>query len=353
MKILLLGGTGAMGAYLSELLAERGEDVYVTSRSDRAKDRIHFIKGNAHDTDFLKETLKDGFDVVVDFMIYNTEEFKKRVDMMVNSADQYIYFSSARVYAESKTPITENSPRLLDVCKDEEYLATDEYALTKARQENLLFQSASSNWTIVRPYVTYSSSRLQLGAMEKERWLFRALHGKNIVFSRDIAERTTTMTYGADVAKAIAGLIGNTNAYGKAVHITGTDSMKWKDVLNVYLTAIEEKTGNRPGVTMLESADSIPERLYNKYQVKYDRLYDRVFDNSLANELCGQVNYTTMEAVLKRCLEEFIDSKQIFSSVSWSFEGWADRLSNEWEPISAIPGWKNKCKYILSRSGVR
>ncbi len=58
MKILLLGGTGAMGAYLAEILAERGEDVYVTSRSDRTHAGIHFIKGNAHDTDFLKATLK-------------------------------------------------------------------------------------------------------------------------------------------------------------------------------------------------------------------------------------------------------------------------------------------------------
>ncbi len=285
-------------------------------------------------------------------MIYTTDEFRQRVDLLLNSAEQYIYFSSSRVYADSKILITENSPRLLDVCEDKEYLVTDEYALAKARQENLLFSNSYNNWTIVRPYVTYSSTRLQLGAMEKERWLFRALHGKNIIFFRDIAERTTTMTYGADVAQAITGLIGNQNAFGRAVHITGSDSMKWKDVLNIYLTVIEEKTGNRPGVTLLDTADSMSERLNNKYQVKYDRLYDRVFDNSLANTLCGQVDYTTMEAGLKRCLGEFIDGKHVFKNASWSYEGWADRLSKEREPISTIPGWKNKCKYVLSRSGL-
>lgn len=49
--------------------------------------------------------------------------------------------SSSRVYADSQTPITENSPRLLDVYKEEEYLKTDEYALSKARQEDILHRS--------------------------------------------------------------------------------------------------------------------------------------------------------------------------------------------------------------------
>ena len=76
--------------------------------------------------------LSDGFDVVVDFMIYNTEEFKKRAKLMLDSCKQYVYLSSSRVYSDHDDVITEDTPRLLDVCKDEEYLSTDEYALTKA-----------------------------------------------------------------------------------------------------------------------------------------------------------------------------------------------------------------------------
>lgn len=71
-RILLLGGTGAMGANLSRRLVERGYDVGVTSRSERLDaDGIHYIQGNAKDKSFLEETL-GAFkpDAVVDFMSY-------------------------------------------------------------------------------------------------------------------------------------------------------------------------------------------------------------------------------------------------------------------------------------------
>ena len=53
--------------------------------------------------------------------------------------------------------------------------------LTKALQENLLRASGYKNWTIVRPYITFSDIRLQLGVYEKEQWLYRALQGRAIV----------------------------------------------------------------------------------------------------------------------------------------------------------------------------
>lgn len=53
-------------------------------------------------------------------------------------------------------------------------LSIDEYAITKAHQENLLINSKNKNWTIIRPYITYSEQRLQLGTFEKEDWLYRA-----------------------------------------------------------------------------------------------------------------------------------------------------------------------------------
>ena len=47
----------------------------------------------------------------------------------------------------------------------------------------------------------YYNNRLQLGIFEKEIWLQRALDGKKIVFSRNIASKYTTLTYGYDVAR--------------------------------------------------------------------------------------------------------------------------------------------------------
>lgn len=95
------------------------------------------------------------------------------------------------------------------------YLATDEYALAKARQENILLTTNKKNWTIIRPYKTYNNNRLQLGMYEKEEWLYRLMMGKTLVFPNELKKRKTTLTYAADVAVAISELIENESAYGE------------------------------------------------------------------------------------------------------------------------------------------
>lgn len=88
---------------------------------------------------FLQPLLqKEKWNAIVDFMIYSTNDFEERYNQLLDSTTQYVYISSARVYAPNDGLITEDSPRILDICKDQDYLATDEYALTKARLENIL-----------------------------------------------------------------------------------------------------------------------------------------------------------------------------------------------------------------------
>ena len=245
MNILIFGGTGAMGTPLVEILADKEYEVYVTSRKMRKYDRgnIHCIQGNAHDMDFLDSVLKVHYDVLVDFMNYRFTELNKRIDRILGSVGQYIFISTCRVYVESKTPITEETPRLLDVCGDKEYLATEEYALAKAREENLLFASKNKNWTIVRPTVTYNSHRLQLGCYELEEWLGRALRGKPVVFYEDLADKLTSMTYGEDVARGISYLSGNRQALGEVVNIASPESKTWGEILNIYREQFENPAG--------------------------------------------------------------------------------------------------------------
>ena len=264
MKILIFGGTGAMGTPLVQLLAEQGHDVYVTSRKSREYNRenIHCIVGNAHEMTFMSVTLKEHYDVLIDFMSYSLSELQERLDLILDSVGQYIFISSCRVYAESKTPITEETPRLLDVCEDKEFLATEEYALAKAREENLIFASEHKNWTIVRPTVTYNSHRLQLGCYELDEWLGRALRGKPVVFYDDLADKLTSMTYGDDVAKGISYLIGNPNALGEVVNIASPESKTWGEILNIYKDALEKSAGGGTVYRLLCSLTPRTARLF-------------------------------------------------------------------------------------------
>lgn len=353
MKVLVLGGTGAMGAPVVQILAQRGHDVFVTSRKEHTvkESHVHYIKGNGQDMVFIKELLLDSYDAVIDFMVYSTENFQERLELFLQSTKQYIFLSSARVYAAQEgEALTEKSPRLLDVTQDEKYRETDEYALAKAREENLLINAGSQNWTIIRPYITYNDERLQLGVLEKENWLQRALRGKAIVFSKDIAAKYTTLTYGYDVSLRIADLIGKEEALGQVYHIATEQSVRWEEILNIYLDVLTDKLGSRPRVYMTEDAGLVAKVCKNEYQIRYDRLYDRRFDNRKIQEIAGESRvFMDVAAGLRGCLERFLDGKRNFYGINWRVEGTFDRITGDKTDLKEIPGWKNKVKYFLCR----
>jgi len=346
MRILLLGGTGAMGTSLKDILAERGDEVYITSRSRHIDiGSIHYLLGDAHDDEFIENVLRQKWDTIVDFMIYRSGEFTEKVVRFLDSTDQYVFTSSSRVYADSKEPLTEDSPRLLDVCKDEDYLKSDEYALAKAREENVLFQGKQKNWTIIRPYITYNVERLQLGTVEKDLWLYRALHGKSIVLPKDVAVHQTTMTYGGDVATAIAGLIGNEKALGEAFHITGKEHTAWSDVLNIYSNALKAGTGNESKIYMPNNSVNLAGVMGNTTQVVYDRLYDRVFDNTKLIAAIGEMPFITMEDGLSRCLTEFIKHPRWIDYPDPKMEAYLDKKSCAGPDLKEFHG-RRKIKYF-------
>ena len=349
-KILLLGGTGAMGIHIVKLLTNTDNEVYVTSRSrHQSHDNIKYIQGNAHDDKFLSTLLnKEPIDTIVDFMIYDTAEFKERSLFLLDHCKQYIFISSSRVYSNKDELITEQTPRLLDVYKDTAYLATDEYALTKARQENILKKSGINNWTIVRPYITFSEYRLQLGVMEKENWLYRALKGRTIVFSKDIAEKYTTLTYGHDVARGIISLFGQSDTLGQVFHITVNESHKWKEILGWYVEVIKKETGVEPKVYMMEQNMRFHYHNTNLWQVIVDRLYDRKFDTSKINHFIDTSSFVSTESGLKESLKYFIGHPK-FRDINWKEEAYYDKLTHEHASLSEMETFKQKVKYILYR----
>lgn len=353
MEVLIFGGTGAMGSHLQTLLTNlEGVNVTVTSRKrNDKKSKLEFIQGDAHQMDFVKKLLSlKKWDAIVDFMAYSTDEFRQRVNLLLSSTKQYIYLSSARVYADSEKPIKEDSPRILDVCDDKDYLETDEYALAKARQENLLFNNKKQNWTIIRPYITFSEQRLQLSSAEKERWLFGALEGKPILFSRDLADKYTTLTYGYDVARGIAAIIGQEKAQGEAFHITVNETHKWSEILDIYLTVIKQKTGVSPTIKWLD--EWTPLVGGGAMQVKWDRLYNRSFDNTKINGYIDVSSFNKTIPALSNCLSSFIEHPY-FRPIDWKAEAQKDRIFGNWTKLSSIKGAKMIIKYLLYRIGLK
>lgn len=339
-----------MGVHLVRLLAEQGNEVHVTTRSrSGVKNNVSYIQGNAHDQNFLDSLLNQSWDAIVDFMVYNTPVFQQRYSKFLAAAKHYVFLSSSRVYAESEEPIKESSPRLLDVVKDKIYLETDEYALTKARQENILFSSDSKNWTIIRPYITYDDERLQLGVLEKEDWLYRSLHGRSIVTAKDIQTKKTTLTAGKDVAKAICSLIGQAGAVGEAFHITANQNVSWKKISEVYLQVLTEH-GFKANIIEQNLEDFLSWRK-GKYQVVYDRLFNRTFDNQKINQFIDTSKFISPQDGVEKCLKNFLNSSPYpFKAINWQEEALKDRLLKEKTSLKEISGLKQKIKYQLFKT---
>lgn len=332
MKVLILGGTGAMGKPLVEMLSvgnSRGLEIIVTSRSEhQSRGNITYVAGNARDKEFLLKLLQSKPDVVVDFMNYDLDEFATRMPQLLRSTDHYIWFSSCRVYANSDKPLTESSPRLLEVSDDKDFLATNRYALRKARQEDLIRQSGFTNYTVIRPYITYNDERLQLGVLEKEQWLNRLLKGKPLVISKTMLDKTTTLTHGNDVAKALTKLIGNQKAKGEVLQLAGQHTIRWIDLLkNIYIPILRQYV-DVPHIYCSDSIKAIEMLYEGGYNTIYDRNYNRSFDSSKADELIGKVEYTPIHKGICGCLTNFMNGERKFLNIDPIYEAYQDILTN-------------------------
>ena len=350
MKMLLLGGTGAIGAYLISLAAESRIEVAVTTRKQRlSSERISYIQGDAHSLSFLAEVLKEKYDVIVDFMSYTFEEFtKERVNLLLENTNHYFFLSSSRVYADTgKKLITEDTPRLLDVCLDNSFRCTNEYSLTKAKEENVLMDSSFKNWTILRPYITFSEKRLQLGAYEVDAWLPRALSQKTVVFSNDIAMKYTSMTYGEDVAKIIMLLMNIPKSQSEMFNVSTDEFFKWDDILNIYKSEFQKIEGYSLSVKYIEKA--IHTQIdASKYQVLYDRAYNRRFDNSKLYEAIGNFKFSSTEEKLKYCLKKQIETQSKYL-IPVRLEALQDRVTGEKTKLNVFPSFSRKLGYLYYR----
>ena len=335
-----------MGVHLVNFLAEQGHRVTVTSRSKRQdKPGVRYVTGNAQDLTFLQPILTaDKWDAVVDFMSYSAQQFKTNCPVLLQHTAQYVFLSSSRVYANSDKPLQETDARLLDNSPDKTYLNTTEYALDKAREENFLRDSGYNNWTIVRPYITYSEQRLQLGVLEKENWLYRVLQGRKLVFSKDLLDKKTTLTHGKDVSRGISAVLGKKDALGEIFHITAAQSITWKNVLDCYLKVLEKHTGRKIPVYLTEK--SVKWQLPDKYQLIYDRYYNRVFNTDKINRYISVASFESPTEGLEKALTNFLKNP-FFRRIPFHLEARLDYSSGDKTPLSEIPSFKEKVKYLL------
>ena len=350
-KILILGGTGSIGLGIRHrLLNDSSFTVTFTSRSPRSKfyNGESLIVGDAKNYSFLDSILAaENWDIVLDLMVYKAEQLNFILDQFLNSCGLYIFISSGRVYLPTDEPLNEESARLLDYSNDARYLRTREYALEKARQENLLFKNKNDNWLILRPYITFNKDRLQLGAYEKEDWLYRGLQRKSIPLPLELLERETTITSADEVAMLIYHLLKLRSVNADVFDVINPKATTWREILHVYERCIYEVTG----ITL--NYDFLPaEELFichrGKYQLTMDRLHNRRFSGEKIKSLSEDVVFSDPLIDLECKLKSFLEEPQ-FKKISYFHEGVKDRITKQPWQLGNVQSLKAKMNYLRGR----
>ena len=347
MKILITGGTGVIGIALTSALAKyENNQIYISSRRNRISgiNNIVFLHGNAHDIQFL-QSLDDDYDAVVDLMNYGMDEAKTCIDVLSKKTKKYYFISSCRVFANKNT-IVESSPMLIDVTEDDQYRKTNDYALSKAREEQLI--KDYHNAIVLRPYITYGPERLQLSIYEKELWLWRAIKGHTIVVTDEMLNATTTITYSVDVSEAIARIVMH-GTEERSINIITNETKKWIEIYNIYRNFLSSQ--NIDLKLMRIGSDALIQKAFhsNKWQLLYDRKWDRVFDNSVLLRETGMSDkdFTKVDDGLRKSLDDFSNNIE-FKTINPIANGYMDRITHE-KGLSKYFTGISKIKYLFVR----
>jgi nucleoside-diphosphate-sugar epimerase len=171
------------------------------------------------------------FDVVVNFLSYDSDDARRFVSMFRTRTKQYVHISSASVYGKPvlQTPIVESTPT------HNRYLA---YARAKLRAEGALLSAYEKEGlpiTIIRPSHTYDDANPPLPG----GWTVveRIARGAEIPVHGD-GTSLWTLTHAEDFAVGLVGLLGNPRAIGETFHITSDDVYTWDQIYTILGEAL-------------------------------------------------------------------------------------------------------------------
>lgn len=270
MKVLFIGGTGVISSACVQRCLDQGVDLTLLNRGITHRPippGIRHLKADIEQQDQVEPLLQhEQYDCVVDWIAYTPEHIQRDIDLFRGKTGQYIFISSASVYAKPPgIPIRETHPI------GNPYW---EYAQDKVRCEQLLQPSPPDlPVTVVRPSHTYDRTKIPLRGGYTA--LHRLINGRPVVVHGD-GTTAWTLTHHADFARGFCGLIGNPQALSEIYHITSDEVLTWNQVYQTMAEAagVEVRLVHAASETIVAHDPGLGEGLLG------DKAHNAVFDNS-------------------------------------------------------------------------
>lgn len=339
MKALFIGGTGTISTAITALAPLCGFELYLLNRGnkkDLVPEGVKVIHADIYNEADVKEKLKDmTFDVVAEFIAFDTEALKRDVRLFQGKTKQFIFISSASAYQKplSSPYITESTPLsnpFWDYSRNK--IACEEYLMKEYRENGFPI-------TIIRPSHTYSDFEVPMAVHGKNgsfSVIDRIRNGKKVIVHGD-GNTLWTLTHNSDFAKAFVGLMGNSHAIGEAVQITSDESLTWNQIYEIVGSALGVKPNlvHIPSDTLSKASSSFVGGLLG------DKAHTVIFDNSKVKRLVPGFTATVrFDQGVRRILANQLNRKDL-QRPDPEFDEWTDRMIEAYEAFeSKLPKYE-------------
>jgi nucleoside-diphosphate-sugar epimerase len=238
MRVLFIGGTGNISIAATRFGAEQGVELTLLNRGQREvalPEGVRQIHADIRDRESTAEALSsdEEFDVVVDWVTFVPEHVETDIALFGGKISHYLFISSATVYERPSPffPTVEEAP----LGNIHWRYARDKIACEeRLRREH---EQTGFPATVVRPTYTYGGTWLPTAIEGQDYTIIeRIRRGKKIIVPGD-GESLWTMTHNTDFARALVGLLGNTEAAGESFHITSDEVLSWNQISEMIAAA--------------------------------------------------------------------------------------------------------------------
>lgn len=329
VKVLVIGGTGTIGSFVTRELWKRGCEITLLVRGLSRQvfpnePGISVVHGDRKDISLLRAVAERHFDVVVDLACYEPQDAEAAVQTFAGRIEQYLFVSTVDVYTKpaSVYPVTEDAER-----NPRKSFA---YAWGKAQCEEVFFKAHREKRfevTIIRPAHTYCEGVTPL--LQVFGWttdhLDRIRKRKPVIIHGDGTSLWSSL-YAEDLAIPLARALLNPVVYGKAYNMASEEVMCWNclyeivaDVMGVPLRPVY--------IPVRVLGQVFPEKALwcvENFQ------YSNVFSVELAKKDLGFATRTSYRDGVTRCLRWFAENGGFDNSDSPRFDFY-ERFLKVWE----------------------
>jgi len=209
MRVLIMGGTRFIGVYLTQLLVSQGHEVVLFNRGNKPAPvaSVKTINGDRQDAAQLKAALAgETFDAIFDNNGRELSDTQPLVELFGGQVQHFVYVSSAGVYLKSdEMPHVEGN-------------AVDPNSRHKGKFATEAYLAAQKvPFTSVRPVYIYGPQNYN----DVEAWFFDRLVRDRPLPIPGNGMALTQMGHVADLAAAMAAVLGNPQAMGQIYNISG------------------------------------------------------------------------------------------------------------------------------------